>query len=94
MTINAKGLTQTDGNIQVTYVTWTETKNNSTKVVTDSAHFVSGGLNNSTYRLNIPVGAERLFRPGQNITFSAKGIRSDGANHTLATSPVSVSDSC
>jgi type II secretory pathway pseudopilin PulG len=94
LTMNAKGLTEEDGNIQVTYLTWTETHPNRTKVVTDSAKFVSGGLSSSSFRLDIPETAERLFRPGQSVTFSAKGLRSDGANHTLETSPISVSDSC
>jgi type II secretory pathway pseudopilin PulG len=94
LTMNAKGLTQTDGNVQVSYLTWTETKPNSTKVVTDSANFVSGGLSSSSFRLDVPTTAERLFRPGQSVTFNAKAIRSDGANHLMSTPPVSVSDSC
>jgi prepilin-type N-terminal cleavage/methylation domain-containing protein len=94
ITINAKGLSEADGSVTVTYLTWTDTKPNSTKEVTDSAAFSSGGVTASTYRLSISSAAERLFRPGQNLTFSVKALRSDGANHTMTTSPVSVSDSC
>jgi hypothetical protein len=94
ISINAKGLNEADGNVTATYLTWTDTKPNSTKEVTDSATFSSGGLTASTYRLAISSTAERLFRPGQNLTFSVKAQRSDGGNHTMTTSPVSVSDSC
>jgi prepilin-type N-terminal cleavage/methylation domain-containing protein len=94
MTINVKGLTSTDGTVLATYTTWTDTKPNSTKVVTDTAIFSSGGSAAATYRLTIPTTAERLFRPGQSVTFEVKALRSDGANHSMNSSPVSVSDAC
>jgi Tfp pilus assembly protein PilV len=94
VTINVKGLTEEDGTVVASYVTWTETKPNSTKVVTDSAAYSSGGASAATYRLTVAPTAERLFRPGQNVTFEVKALRSDGANHTLSSAAVSVSDSC
>jgi prepilin-type N-terminal cleavage/methylation domain-containing protein len=94
VTINVKGLTEADGTVEATYKTWTETKPNSTKVVTDTASYSTGSSSAATYRLTIATTAERLFRPGQSVTFEVKASRGDGANHTMTSSAASVSDSC
>jgi prepilin-type N-terminal cleavage/methylation domain-containing protein len=94
LSINVKGLVAADGNVTVSYLTWTETKPNQTKLVTDTAMFNSGNLSSSNYRHTIAQSAERLFRPGQTITFTAQGSRADGSNHLLDSAGVTVSDSC
>jgi prepilin-type N-terminal cleavage/methylation domain-containing protein len=94
LTVNAKGLIESDGTVTMNYLTWTDTKPNQTKLVNDTVLYHSGNLSSSTYRLTIAQNAERLFRPGQNIKFTASATRADGSNHLMESSGVPVSDSC
>jgi type II secretory pathway pseudopilin PulG len=91
ITVNTKGLVESDGTVTVAYVTWTERQPHATKLVADTATFSTGGFSSATYRHTI---SDRMFRPGQNVIFSVKGIRADGSNHTMESSGVPVSDSC
>ena len=93
LTINAKGLVENDGTVTVTYKNW-PSKTASPVLVTDSAIFQSGSIEESVYRLSVAKQAERLFPPDDpeiSITFTVKGTRSDGSNDTEELIGVSVS---
>jgi type II secretory pathway pseudopilin PulG len=94
ITINTKGLVEDDGTVTVSYVTWTDRHPSATKLVTDTATWQGGNFSSATYGLSIGVNTERMFRPGQSVIFTVKGIRADGSNHTMESAGVTVSDSC